>query len=107
MDTDMNQLIDEDGKIKISDGMSDDLKSAIKFLNENNIGLFDEIDDSDALNEEEENEESSVSLFHNGAGIPGMPSGVSDDTPSEPVVQEDDLKEDGDESDLDDLNSMF
>ena len=94
----LSQFIDQDGKIIISDDMPDDLKSAIKFMNDNNVGLFENIDVNFIDDEESE-------------GVEETYDNISLDDASEGsevnFEEEDDLNDDADDSSLQDLDNLF
>lgn len=54
----LSQFLDSTGHIIISDDMPEDLKNAIKYMNDNNINLLSQIsEDADIPELEEENED--------------------------------------------------
>lgn len=90
----VTELMDENGKIMIVDSMPDDLKRAIKSINDNNIDIFS----TTPVEEVEELEEADEEEFGS------SPEVEVQLTPN--VV--DDIKEDGATvADLDELNDLF
>ncbi len=94
----LNGLTDGDGKIMVSDDMPDDLKAAIKYLNDNNISLFSE-----------SNPEAYVEDYEPDPFAPGYVDDSSSEDDSETFDDtDDDLEDDEDEEvSVEDLESMF
>ena len=95
----LSQFIDQDGKIIISDDMPDDLKSAIKFMNDNNVGLFENID----VNFIDDEESEGVEETYDNISL----SDASEDGGVSFEEEEDDLNEETDDSSLQDLDNLF
>ncbi len=95
----MSQYLDSDGKIMITDDMPDDLKSAINYINANNINVLDGstpyadgIATDDSIENDEMDENASFSL--------NTTSSI-DDTVANINISEDENIE------TDDLESLF
>ena len=94
----MSELVDVDGKIVITEDMPEDLKIAINYLNKNNIGLFDKIEDDDDVDIED-------ALDNGSIDVDSLPDSEIDDDLDD---GEDDLDDSSDSSsDLNDLNNLF
>jgi len=96
----LSQFVDQDGKIIISDDMPDDLKSAIKYMNDNNVNLFENIDvnfveDEDSSDEEENYDTVSLNSLED------------EDSYGEEIDEVDDLSDETDDSSLQDLDNLF
>lgn len=92
----LGKLLDSDGKIMISDDMSDDLKAAINYLNSNNVGLFSPHGAYADVEEEEPD------LFAEDG------SDENEEIEDTEEIEEDDLEETSDgDSDIEDLNNLF
>lgn len=94
----LNEFIDVDGKIIIADSMPDDLKAAIKYLNDNNVNLFSHIEDVQAL---EESEELNTTFEGDGMSDDEMESKYNQTT------QEDYLSEDESNIETSSLEDLF
>jgi hypothetical protein len=102
MNEKLARFVDENGKIIVSDDMPDNLKSAIDYLNRNNVGFFDEIVDdyNDDLDADEENEFSEV--------LDDDDDIDSDEELDDEEESEDDILEsESGSSDLSDLSNLF
>ena len=99
----LSGLLDSDGKITITEDMPEDLKECIKYLNDNNIGLFSESDSSAYIDDSE------ADPF-----APGYVDTVSDndfedvetigdETDTEELLDDNDI----DDSQAEDLNDLF
>ena len=103
----LSQFVDNEGKLIIQEDMPDDLKDAIKYLNENNINIF-ALNDPMADDETEEvftEEITPEDLAYNATDQAGVNEeivveGVSDS-------EEDYINEDVDDSQLSDLENIF
>ena len=96
----LTKLVGEDGKIIVLDSMPDDLKAAIEYLNDNNIGLFTDIPGKDdpvlsTYNDSEDGDSDS----EDSSSSSEEPNSVSSDI--------DDSIDDSEDSNVDDLDSMF
>lgn len=93
----LSQFLDSDGHIIISDDMPEDLKMAIKYMNDNNINLLSEIsEDADIPELDEENEDlddvSVVSEASNTNFTPvGTPNYISENVSEDEVKDLEDL----------------
>ncbi len=103
----LSQFVDNEGKLIIQEDMPDDLKDAIKYLNENNINIFAPNDPmADDETEEVFTEEiTPEDLAYNATDQAGVNEeivveGVSDS-------EEDYINEDVDDSQLSDLENIF
>ena len=96
----LSRFLDSDGKIMISDDMPDDLKSAIRFLNANNVNLLSENDASaDYEASELTDPEIDSSEFENDPEFA--------EVPEEEDTQEDYVIEENEDVETDDLEELF
>jgi len=94
----LSSFMDDDGKLKITDDMPEDLKAAISYLNENNVSLFSPTDESAYI---EDNEPDPFA--------PGFVDESSDDDTEELDTDEEDIEDEEDEENdsVDELADVF
>ena len=94
-----SNMMDENGKIIISDNMPDDLKMAINYLNENNVNLNSKIEEYDL---DDDLDDDLIDDVDN-----DLDDNLTDDEDNDLDDDLDDSKVEGESSNLDDLNSLF
>ena len=101
----ISNMMDSDGKLIITDDMPDDLKSAIQYLNDNNVNILDNSTDEEYEPDEEDlgTDEFDDEMDSDDDSFDDFDDSESDYSAA-PAV--DNIQEDEDAS-VDDLNDLF
>ena len=106
----ISQFVDNEGKLIVQDDMPDDLKDAIKYLNDNNVNIFApndpmaDMDDAEVFTEEITPEDL---ILEADPEVDNMDVDHMDLGEQEEITHEDHIEENVDAEQINDLQGMF